>query len=130
MRASAAREAGFGDASADEGAEFVFEAGKWCIDQLPARNDDDIESRARLVVTKKLADPPLGPVAHDGAAELTGSGNAQPGLGLSGASQEDQHVAAVHLQALLVHPLEIGAAANVLIRAKRVAHAPRPAWRA
>ncbi len=50
-----------------------------------ARNDDDVTWLEEvLVMTKKLAHHPFDPVAHDGVADLSASGDAQTWLCCTG----------------------------------------------
>ncbi len=123
MAASATWDTTFGDAAVEKGAELGFKAGKRCIDELSARNDDDIERGARLVLSEQLANPTLGPIPQDGPAHLSRRRDAKPGRRRVGSPEEHHHVPAADFEAGFVGLLEIGAAPDVLGRAKSQAHA-------
>jgi hypothetical protein len=76
--------------------------------------------------TEDLADESLGPVALNGSPELPGGGYAEPG-DLPGPRQdEDRHQAAALTGPLVVHLLEVLAAADVLGRAESHVHGCPP----
>jgi hypothetical protein len=76
--------------------------------------------------TEDLADESLGSIALNGAPELSGGRNAEPGASPGPWQDEDRHQAAAVTRPLVVHLLEIVAAADALGRAESHVHGCPP----
>jgi len=123
MAASATWDAAFGDVAVEKGAELGFKTDKRRIDELSARDHDDVERRTGFVLTKQLAHSALGPISHHGAADLPSCRDAEPRRHALGSLEEYHHVTAADLEAVLIGPFEIRPASDVLGRAKSLTHA-------
>ena len=62
------------------------------VKQLSPWDDDDVQTRARLVPTENLPDQPLGPVPVDSATELSGRCDSQAPDGQPAAQDEERRV--------------------------------------
>lgn len=101
--------------SCDEGAVIGFKVVQAGVEQLAFGNDHDVEPGRDLVATENLSDQTFCPVAADGAPELPRGRDSQPARRAVVGQDEDRAVAAVHLRALVVHALELGAPADTLV---------------
>jgi hypothetical protein len=97
------------------------------LEQRRAWDDDDIETRRMAVPTEDLANESLGPVALDGAPELPGGRDAEPGDVTATGQDEHGHEPAPLTRPLLVHLLEVCAPPDVLSRAEPLVHDSRTA---
>jgi hypothetical protein len=116
----AARGGGGAESAVDEDAEFTLEELIWRIEKLAARNNDDIQRRLRFAVPKQFTGQPFGPVPDDGAADFTGSGDAETRVRSAVGARKDRHQATADLGTITVRRFEIGAPGNVFGRAKRL----------
>jgi hypothetical protein len=96
-----------------EHAELGLETGIGCIEHFAPGYDDHVDPRVRLVVTKQLANEPLGAVAFHGRSHLPGRGDAETGRCGFPVSREYRHEPARPFEASLIDELEIGSLSDV-----------------
>ncbi len=93
-----------------------FKDGQRGVEQITFRDDDDIESRGDVVLTKNLSNQSFSAVPLNRPTELFGGGDSEPShLPLV---RKDKHrcEAPVKACAPLVNLLELRAPSNVLVR--------------
>ena len=78
---------------------------------------------------EQLARQTLGPIANDGAANLTSGGNAQTRMSVGVGLHEQRHVPPVELGAAVVGLLELTPPADVFVRTKRHHAESESPWR-
>jgi hypothetical protein len=71
------------------------------------------------VLSKEFTSEALGAIANHGAANLSSSGDTEPGMPPGIDSDEERHVAAVQLGSVLVSLLEVLTLSDVFVRPKR-----------
>jgi hypothetical protein len=106
------------ETSFDEGSVIGFKVAQAGVEQLAFGDDNDIESRRDLIATENLSDQTFRSVSLDGAPELPGRRNPQPPHRAGVWQDEDRAVAAMHFRAPFVNELELGAAADTLVRSE------------
>ena len=112
-----------GAATALKGSVIVsFEAGERRIEDVPARDDDDIEARSDLVTPEHFPHQALRAVADDGAAQLSRGRNPEARPGVGARQDEDGHQSPVLPSTRLVDPLKFCAPADVTLGAEAVIH--------
>jgi hypothetical protein len=95
-------------------AEFSFKGVQAGVEQFPLRHDHDIEPGSELVATEYLANEPLGPVPHDGAAKLPGRRNTETACFESVGQTEQRERTTVDLDAAVVNILVLGSFPDTL----------------
>lgn len=99
-----------------------LKTGERRIKHFPARNNDDIEARGRLVATEQLAGQALGAAPDDGGSQLPGGRNSEtrsmPPIG----HHEERHEPSLQPCAAIVRLLEVGTAADPFLPAKVLRH--------
>jgi len=95
-------------------AEFSFKGVQAGVEQFPPWHDHDIEPGSELVATEYLANEPLGPVPHDGAAKLPGRRNTETACFESVGQTEQRERSTVDLDAAVVNILVLGSFPDTL----------------
>jgi hypothetical protein len=93
-----------------------FKRGQRGVEQFPFRDDDDVVARGDVVSTENLTDQTFSQVSLNGAAELFRGRDPQPSDRALVGEDEYRGEAPVDAGAVLVHVLELGAAADVFMR--------------
>jgi hypothetical protein len=70
-------------ASGEGGCVVGFKAGKGRIEHFPARHEDDIQSRRRLLSPEQLAGKTFGPIPYNGGTELACGGYSESTLAVA-----------------------------------------------
>ena|SRR5437870_800715 len=112
MSANAARTGTVTGSSFEGGSVIGFKDGQAGVKQLTFGDDDHVEPLGDLVATKNFSNQSFGPVALNGAAELSCSRNPQSSDRALVWQDEQRAIAAVSAGSSLVHPLKFCAAAN------------------
>ena len=102
----------------DDGSVIGFKDCQACFQQFPLGYYDDVEALRDLVPAKYFPNQPLSTISLDRPADLAGRRDAQPAADRAVGEEEDRAVSTVDLGAALVDPLEFGAMADPLSRAK------------
>jgi hypothetical protein len=90
-----------------------FKAGKPCLCEIRAGNDDHIRSRRRLVKPEKLSNKALRTIPDHRTAKLSCGGDAETRHGQFGGEKKDRHIAPLQPGALLINPLKVGPTPNM-----------------
>jgi hypothetical protein len=93
-----------------------FKGGQGGVEQFPFRHDNDVVPGGDVVAAENLTDQTFSQVSLDGAADLFRRRDAQPSDRAFVGEDEDRGEASVDAGAVLVHVLELGAAADVFMR--------------
>lgn len=104
--------------SFQEGAVLALETGIGGIEEFATRNNDDVQGQVRFVVAEQLSHQPFCAVANDGATNLPGGGDPEPGSRLMCGSRKHGHEPPTYAGPRVVSLLEIGPPAYVLGWAK------------
>jgi hypothetical protein len=99
-------------------AEFAFKGSQAGVEQVPFRDDDNVDSRHGLVTTKNLSYQSFSSVPLDGAAELPCGGDAEPAVHPPGRQRKQREEPAVDLRAVVVDRLVFGTTADPVIAAE------------
>ena len=95
-------------------AELGFKGSQAGVEQFAFRNDDDVEAGRELVATENLSNQSFSSISPDGPTELAGRRDAEAADAELVGEQKDRRVAAMDLDAAVVHLLELGTAADPL----------------
>src|SRR5204863_6390948 len=85
--------------AAEDLAEFAFKGSQAGVEQVPFRNDDDVDAGHGLVATKNLSYQSFSSVPLDGAAEFPRGGDAEPAVQPPGRQRKQREEPAVDLDA-------------------------------
>jgi len=66
--------------TAEDAAEVVNQGGKRSIQEITPRQDDEVQTARRFIVSEEFADQALRPIAPHGTTESTGRDDAQSTL--------------------------------------------------
>ena len=95
---------------------FAFNGSQAGVEQLALGDDDHVEPGRNLVTTENLSNQSFSSISLDRATQSFRGGNPEPAHGHPGRQNEQRREAAVNPGAMFVHPLELRAPANVLVR--------------
>jgi hypothetical protein len=110
------------DRAPEKASELRLDAFIRCIEYDPSRNDDNVDSGRRFVMTKHLSDETLCPVSDHGRPQFPRDADSDPSNVALSPIREDRHQTTRALRASLVDLFEIRALPNVLGRPKRPCH--------
>ena len=99
--------------------KLSLETGIWRIEKFAARNNDHIEPCRRLLLAEQFPGDALGAIADDRAANPPRGRDPEPRMPCGIGRDEHCHVAAGHLGAAVVGPLEVGPTPDVFARPER-----------
>jgi hypothetical protein len=111
---TARRGSAAGEAAGDKVSVIGFKRVQAGVEQIALRDDDDVEPGSDFVTTKNLSNQSFSSISPDGVAELAGRRDAEPADAKLVREQKDRGVAAMDLDAAVVHLLELCTAADPL----------------
>jgi hypothetical protein len=116
MPARPLRPRGCGPGPAFEGREIVgFEAGERSIENVPARHDDDIDTRRDAVASEELPCEAFRAVSLNGRTKLSGCRHSQPCRPAAVRRDEHEHITPLEPCARVVGPFEIGSSPDATV---------------
>ena len=102
----------------NDGSVIGFKVAQAGVEQVTLRDDDHVEPGGDLIATEDLSNQSFRSVSLDGPPEFPGRRDPQTSHPAGVGEDEYGAVAAMDPDAPFVHLLELGAAANALVRAE------------
>ena len=98
--------------TAEDAAEVVNQGGKRSIQEITPRQDDEVQTARRFIVSEEFADQALRPIAPYGTTESTGRDDAQSTLLPRVRERDERHVPTANPHPTMLYPQEIWPSPN------------------